>query len=153
MGGVQGLRHIGITVSDMTTSVRFYQDYLGLSVATVFPQSRGEYISSLVGVPNACIDITHLQAPDGSRVELLQYLSHPTAPGVIAQATEPGRPHCAFSVLDLQDLYNRRERFGCHFKHPPQRSPDGVMVAYCHDPDGTILELVQAVPSPCPSHS
>lgn len=141
--GVQGLRHVGITVSDMSKSVRFYQDYLGLSLAAVFPRSQGRYISSLVGVPNAMIEITHLEAPDGSRVELLQYLSHPAEPGFIAQATEPGRPHCAFSVSDLQDLYDRRNTFACHFKHPPQLSPDGAMVAYCHDPDGTILELVQ----------
>jgi len=140
---VQAVRHIGITVSDMDQSVRFYRDYLGLSLTASFPQCQGEYISSLVGVPNACIDIKHFQAPDGSRIELLQYLSHPTAAGAVAQATEPGRPHCAFTVLDLQDLYDRRGQFACEFENPPQPSPDGVLVAYCHDPDGTILELVQ----------
>ena len=151
--GVQGLRHIGITVSDMARSVQFYQNYLGLSVFARYPKCQGEYIASLVGVPNACIDIAQLQAPDGSRIELLQYLSHPARPGPVAQATEPGRPHCAFTVADLGALYERREQFGCQFKHPPQRSPDGVLVAYCHDPDGTILELVQLAPPPCPPRS
>lgn len=151
--GVQGLRHIGITVSDMAKSVRFYEDYLGLSLSAKYPKCQGDYISSLVGVPNACIDITHLQTPDGFRVELLQYLSDPTASGLIAQATEPGRPHYAFTVVDLQGLYERREQFGCHFKHPPPRSSDGVLVAYCHDPDETILEHVQLVPPSCPNHS
>jgi catechol 2,3-dioxygenase-like lactoylglutathione lyase family enzyme len=142
---IQAVRHIGITVSNMRKSVEFYRDYLGLRIAAVFPQCEGEYISSLVGVPNALIDITHLEAPDGSRIELLEYLSHPTAAGSLASANEPGRPHCAFTVLDLQDLYERRLQFNCEFKHPPQQSPDGVLVAYCHDPDGTILELVQPI--------
>src|SRR5262249_54390737 len=118
-------------------------EYLGLSVFRVFTRCEGEYISSLVGVPNACINITLLQAPDGSRVELLQYLSHPRNAGTVARATEPGRPHCAFTVANLQGLYARREEFDCKFEHPPQLSPDGVLVAYCHDPDGSILELVQ----------
>jgi catechol 2,3-dioxygenase-like lactoylglutathione lyase family enzyme len=140
---VQAFRHVGITVSDMERSVRFYRDYLGLSVSKIFPQCEGEYISSLVGIPNACIDICLLQAPDGSRLELLQYRSHPADAGSCARADEPGRPHCAFTVANIQELYDRRAEFDCKFEHAPQPSNDGVLVAYCHDPDGTILELVQ----------
>ncbi|HEU5240098.1 MAG TPA: VOC family protein [Pyrinomonadaceae bacterium] len=140
---IQALRHVGITVSDMKRSVRFYCDYLGLSVSTFISRCEGEYISTLVGIPNVCIDICLLQAPDGSRIELLQYLSHPGAAGACARANEPGRPHCAFTVANIRELYDRREQFDCKFEHPPQPSKDGVLVAYCHDPDGTILELVQ----------
>jgi catechol 2,3-dioxygenase-like lactoylglutathione lyase family enzyme len=140
---IQGFRHIGITVSDMQKSLRFYCDYLGLTVFREFLRCEGEYISTLVGVADACINITLLQAPDGSRVELLQYISHPVESGTVARASEAGRPHCAFTVSNIKDLYARREEFDCKFEHPPQFSPDGVLVAYCHDPDGAILELVQ----------
>lgn len=146
--GILGARHIGITVSDMARSVRFYRDYLGLSEIGDYPGRSGVYYETLVGVPGALIDIKTLAAPDGtSKVELLQYRSHPAEAGKPAQATETGRPHGAFTVDDLMALYGRREEHGCRFKSEPLRSPDGVLVAYCHDPDGTILELVQLPPA------
>lgn len=141
--GIVGVRHIGITVSDMARSIRFYTEFLGLCAFARYPNCEGEYYSSLVGVTDARIDIAVLQAMDGFRVELLQYLSHPVSRGDQAVATQPGRPHCAFTVGDLGALYQRRLDYGCAFKHAPQPSADGVLVAYCHDPDGTILELVQ----------
>src|SRR2546427_7196870 len=128
---IKAFRHIGISVSEMKRSVRFYRDYRGLVVSTVSPGCEGEYISSLVGIPNVRIDICLLQAPDGSRLELLQYLSHPADVGTCARANEPGRPHCAFTVSNIQELYERREQFDCKFEHPPQPSKDGVLVAYC----------------------
>lgn len=141
--GVVGFRHIGITVSDMARSEHFYRDYLGLKQIGDYPGRQGDYYSTLVGVPGALIDIRIFAAPDGSKVELLQYRSHPADAGVLAQAVETGRPHMAFTVSDLNDLYARRSDFGCAFKSPPQKSGDDVLVAYCHDPDGAILELVQ----------
>ncbi len=142
--GILSARHIGITVSDMARSLRFYCDYLGLKPVGDYPGRSGTYFEMLVGVPGALIDIKTLAAPDGtSKVELLQYRSHPVEAGKSAQATEPGRPHGAFTVDDLMALYDERDAYGCYFKSAPLRSPDGVLVAYCHDPDGTILELVE----------
>lgn len=140
---VTAFRHVGITVSDMQRSLDFYTKYLGMEVMSRHPDCRGAYYESLVGVPGADINIVVLRMADGARLELLQYRSHPRREGAPANATEPGRPHCAFTVEDLMALYRDREAYGCSFKHPPLKSPDGVLVAYCHDPDGTILELVQ----------
>ena len=141
--GIVNARHIGITVSDMARSVRFYCDYLGLSETGDYPGRSGVYYSTLVGVSDAVIHIKTLTSAGGDKMELLQYPSHPAAVGDPAAATEAGRPHIAFTVDNLQALYDQREVYGCRFKSAPLRSPDGVMVAYCHDPDGTILELVE----------
>ena len=142
--GILNARHLGITVSDMARSLRFYCDYLGLKPFADYPGRSGPYFETLVGVRGALIDIKTLAAPDGTcKVELLQYRSHPAEAGKPAQATEPGRPHAAFTVDDLMALYKRRDEYDCHFKSEPLRSPDGVLVAYCHDPDGVILELVE----------
>ncbi|HBC07705.1 MAG TPA: hypothetical protein DC046_09005 [Rhodospirillaceae bacterium] len=140
---VTGFRHMGITVSDLDRSLAFYRDYLGLQVVAEYRDLDTEYIRTLVGEPDQNIDIVVLTAPDGMRVELLYYRSHSGAAGSAARAVEPGRPHVAFSVRNLADLYKRRQEAGCMFKSPPLHSPDGVWVAYAHDPDGTILELVQ----------
>lgn len=141
---VVGMRHVGITVSDMVRSLRFYCEYLGFKQIGDYPACAGLYYETLVGVSGALIDIKILAASDGSKVELLQYRSHTASSGLMAQATEAGRPHMAFTVDNLARLYERRDLYGCKFKSGPLRSPDGsVIVAYCHDPDGSILELVQ----------
>jgi len=141
--GIIAHRHVGITVSDLARAERFYCDYLGMKRLSFLPEREGKYIETLVGVPGAKIDIMMLEAVGGMRLELLQYKSHPAPPNKPAVAIEPGRPHVAFAVDDLMGLYNRRDEFGCVFKSPPLLSPDNVLVAYAHDPDGTILELVE----------
>lgn len=140
------LRHIGITVSDLDVSLRFYCQWLGLEVLQCFGLRSGEYISTLVGVADAEIDIVHLGLADGAKIELLQYRSHPRPAAAPAAGFETGRPHVAITVNDLDGLYRRRDDFCVIFKSPPLSSPDGVKVCYCHDPDGVILELVEMPP-------
>lgn len=141
---VRETRHVGIAVSDVARSLRFYGEYLGLKPFLERPDQTGTYISTVVGLPDCHVDIYVLQAPDGSKVELLKYHSHPEPPGRTARACESGRPHIAFTVDDIFALYESRDAFGVVFENAPVRSPDDdVYVAYCHDPDGVILELVQ----------
>lgn len=144
---VRAFRHVGITVSDLERSVAFYRDYLGLNVDAEFRGQASDYIRTLVGEPGAEIDVIVMAGPDGARIELLCYLSHPAVSGKPARAIQTGRPHLAFTVADIRDLYERRNEWDCVFKSPPLKSPDGVLVAYAHDPDGTILELVQPLDS------
>jgi catechol 2,3-dioxygenase-like lactoylglutathione lyase family enzyme len=44
----------------------------------------------------------------------------------------------------LGGIYDRRSKLDITFKSAPLESPDDpVLVAYCHDPDGVIIELVE----------
>lgn len=137
-------RHIGITVSDLERSLRFYCEGLGYRLFRERRRQSGDYISALVGLPGAEVDIVLLEATDGSKLELLQYRSHASAPGAAASASEAGRPHFALTVSDLGGIYDRRGELEITFKSAPLESPDDpVRVAYCHDPDGVIIELVE----------
>ncbi|MBT3553013.1 MAG: hypothetical protein HOO19_14025 [Rhodospirillaceae bacterium] len=137
-------RHIGITVSDLERSMRFYCRALGYRLVRERRGQSGDYISELVGLEDAEVDIVLLEAPDGSKLELLQYRSHASAPGADASASEPGRPHFALTVSGLGGIYDRRSKLDITFKSAPLESPDDpVLVAYCHDPDGVIIELVE----------
>ena len=147
--GAKTFRHVGISVSDIEKSLRFYVEYLNFEPLRSHLSQSGPYISSLVGLEDAEVDIRILKCSDGSLLELLHYKSHMKIAGKNAQASEVGRPHLAFSVRDLQALYARREEFGVFFKSVPLNSPDApVLVAYCHDPDGTIIELVEVIGDP-----
>ena len=50
------------------------------------------------------------------------------------------------TVSDLDGLYARLTQNGVQFLSPPQLSVDGrARVAFCADPDGSMLELVEPV--------
>ena len=135
-------RHVGIVVSDMQSALRFYQGYLGLE-ESLEVRRHGEYISQLAGIEDVDVEIRILTVADGFKVELLQFHSHPALAGQPAVLCDIGRSHVALTVDDLMGLYQKRDTYGVRFNTAPIHSPDGVLVCFCHDPDGTLVELVQ----------
>lgn len=145
MKNILAARHTGLVVRNLDKSLAFYRDILGLELAARAIE-QGGYIENLVGIPGAVVEWAKLKVPGGHLVELLQYLSHPvTAPAEeLGRANRPGCSHLAFTVADLDVLFESLLSAGYKCNHAPQLSPDGkVKVLYAHDPDGIILELVQ----------
>ncbi len=146
---VQAVRHTGVVVSDMARSLPFYRDQLGMKVWADF-QDDSDYAQAVTGVPGAHIWMIKLKATDGVSIELLQYLSHPQPPPeTLVKACDVGCNHIALQVDDIDALHERLKVEGICFHAPPAVSPDGgAKVAYCRDPEGVIVELVQILPSP-----
>ena len=69
-----GIDHTAIVVGDTDTSLRFYRDVLGLSVAGS-SENYGPEQERLNNVFGARLRITSLRAPVGPGVEFLEYLS------------------------------------------------------------------------------
>lgn len=141
------IRHTGIVVSNMEQSLKFYRDILCLKVVTDFTE-EGEYIDSILGLSGVCLRMVKLTADDDSMVELLQYISHPNNPPIKTKIYDLGCSHVAFTVEDLDKEYERLLKNGVKFNYKPYVSPDGyAKVAFCHDPDGTSIELVEVLSS------
>src|SRR5712691_6907267 len=70
---VSKIRHTGIVVSDIETSLPFYRDLLGLQ-SWWDEIEEGPFVDAVTGVPGARIHTVKLKAPDGVSIELLQYL-------------------------------------------------------------------------------
>lgn len=138
-----GFRHVGIAVSDMRRALGFYRDYLGLRVARDAGHVTGPYISALTALQNVDVEIQILETEDGCRVELLEFHSHRAGSAGRARNSDVGRSHIALTVKDLAGLYRRRDQAGVNFQTAPIASPDQVWVCFCHDPDGTLVELVE----------
>lgn len=139
------IRHIGLTVSDLDSSLRFYKEILGFKVKK-YAEESGECIDNFSAIKN--IDVTTVKMTDknNNMLELLCYKSHPEKPhnNKVRRITEIGCSHFAMTVDDLDSLYERLLSEGIEFNYPVQTSPDGkVKITFCRDPDGTLIELVE----------
>ena len=138
------IRHIGIVVSDMDKSIYFYCDLIGLKKGTVNEES-GAFIDSLLKIPYARVLTTKLVGENSTTsLELLCFKNPNSTTATPLNAIGP--THLALNVSNLDALYTRLTKVGVTFNAAPRISPDGcVKVAFCQDPDGTFVELVELV--------
>lgn len=137
------IRHAGIVVSDMERSLKFYRDLLGLKIVKDFTE-KGKYIDSILGLSGVQLRMVKLTTDDGSMIELLHFLSHPAQPPLKTKIFDLGCSHIAFTIENINEEYERLIEKGVIFNYPPYISPDGyAKVTFCHDPDGTSIELVE----------
>lgn len=143
---VKGIRHTGIVVSDMEKALYFYRDLLGLNKILCDSVVSSQAHSLVTGLTGARIHTVMLEAPDGSCLELLQYLSHPRPAPAGAESCDVGCSHVAFTVDNVDHLYSELSSKGVHFNGAPQVDQAGyAKFTYVHDFDGTIVELTEVV--------
>ena len=150
---VEWMNHTGFVVSDMERSLEFYEDLLGLK------QERnqileGEFISELVGYPDARLHIVYLGTGDlRHSVELIQYLNPVGTPAAMPERHQVGASHLGVIVDDLDSFYADLSNRGVRFVSPPAIRPGAVYPmaskgCYMQDPDGNWLELLERPPAP-----
>lgn len=137
-------RHVGIVVSSMEKSLKFYKEILGLRIRKHLIEEGG-YIDRLVGVSGARLDTYKLSAPgDDFVIELMEVTSHPGTPPLNPAFTDIGASHVAFEVTDIEGLYKKLSKANVRFHSVPQSSPyDPVKTVFALDPDGTIVQFVE----------
>ena len=139
--------HVGVCVSDLEQSVRFYVDGLGFEAAESW--TIGSEYGALMELPDVELTSQFLRR-DGSSIELLHYRS----PGVIGTAerrpvNQLGLTHLCFRVDDVDAVAARLSDLGgTVYPHTRTTFPDGdgnaqLDFVYCTDPDGTRIELMR----------
>ena len=138
-------RHTGIVVRNLEKVVNFYE-ILGFTLWKREVES-GPFLEQVVGMPAARIETAKLKAPCGSMIELLQYHSHLSKKKVKAQpSNQLGCSHIALTVVSIEEAMETIQSAGGTVVNPPALSPSGqVKVAYCHDLEGNLLEIVEEV--------
>jgi catechol 2,3-dioxygenase-like lactoylglutathione lyase family enzyme len=139
---VQRLTHLGICVSDLERSLRFYRDVLGCEEVGRLELAGGhaDTVNDLEGVKIRAIYLER----DGWRLELIAF----DAPGCVGPKTprpmnQLGLTHLSFRVDDLEAMGGgliETTRIG------DAKSPVRVIMA--HDPDGVRFELIQGPGDP-----
>ncbi|MBM9546263.1 VOC family protein [Leptospira sp. 201903074] len=140
-------RHTGLVVRKLSESLKFYEA-LGF-VLWKREIEEGRFIETVVGIGSVKLETAKMHASDGSMIELLEYHSHPLKKEKVNSPSNTlGCSHIAFTVDDIERTCELIKTLGGNIVNDPALSPSGmVKVAYCHDIDGILLELVEEVAS------
>ncbi len=142
------LTHIGICVSDLERSLRYYRDLLGFAYEHEL-SVEGEPSDTLLRLRGVNLRAVYLTR-DGLRIELLYFASPPAPPARTRVMNERGLTHLSFRVADLDATLDALRAAGERvleetvIRFPEVQSGAGMVV----DPDGQLIELVQAPGDP-----
>ena len=146
---IQRVTHVGVCVSDMERSIRFYRDLLGFQYLSRI-HLVGEPSDTLLALKDVDFHAAYLER-DGLRLELLWFASPP------ASALEPPRrmnhlgfTHLSLRVTELDEIVERLKAQGVRVLDHTRidiaaRGSAAVMLT---DPDGLSIELVQSPGDP-----
>ena len=145
MSPVRRFDHVGITVADLDDVTAFFVG-LGLEVeGRMFV--AGEFIDTVIGIPNSRTEIVMLRPPDGgTRLELSSFVRPEHQPGSpTAMATELGLRNIAFEVDDLQAEVDRLAADGYGLVGGVGEYEHVWRMAYVRGPEGIIVSLAQRI--------
>ncbi len=142
---MKGFRHVGIVVKDMEKALYFYRDLLGFKIVKKMQES-GNYIDSVCGVKKISVITVKLSADDNNLIELLYFISPVSKNNAAKGLTDVGFSHISCTVENIDATYDRLSKAGIHFNSLPQVSSEGyAKVAFCLDPEGNFIELVEVL--------
>jgi catechol 2,3-dioxygenase-like lactoylglutathione lyase family enzyme len=139
--------HTGFTVRDISRSIAFYRDLLGMQLIR-HQDTTAPYLGAITGFPDVRLRMAFLKiAPDDPHVlELIEYVSH-AATATDRATNRPGNGHLCFEVDDIHEWHRMLTAKGVPFVSEPVRITaginEGAYAVYLRDPDGFTVELYQ----------
>jgi catechol 2,3-dioxygenase-like lactoylglutathione lyase family enzyme len=146
MPGIVGAHHTSFTVADLSRSLEFFRDRLGMEV--VATREIGDaYFGRIVGLPGCRVKAALLRVPGSTHhVELFEYLA-PPGQRCHPRPCDPGSAHLSLLVDDLPGLCARLSAEGVALVGEPVRIDAGPYAGgygvYLRDPNGILIELFQ----------
>lgn len=136
------LLHVGLTVSDLSASVTFYRDVVGMSVSSEFT-GHNDWFDELTGNPGSELSVTHLRL-GAYELQLVEYLAGgDDRPAVLAH-NRVASPHMCFLVTDVEAKFAEvSERGDVVITSAVTKIAAGARSFYVNDPDGVPVEFVQ----------
>jgi len=137
--------HVGITVGDLDAVTAFFVG-LGLEVAgRMFME--GEFVDTVIGIPNSRSEIVTLRPPDGGAgLELSSFIRPDHEPGSPdAMPNELGLRNVCFVVDNLQAVVDRLAAGGYGLLGGIGQYEDIWRMAYVRGPEGIIVALAQRI--------
>jgi catechol 2,3-dioxygenase-like lactoylglutathione lyase family enzyme len=145
MSGIKRFDHVGITVADLDRVTAFFVG-LGCEIEGRMPM-EGEFVDTVIGIPNSRSEIVMLRPPDGGTGLELSSFSRPDhEPGSPdAMSTELGLRNVAFEVDDLEAILERLKADGYGLVGDVGQYEQMWRMAYVRGPEGIIVSLAQRI--------
>jgi len=145
---LQAVHHVGLVVTDLDRSIRFYHDVLGLPFANEpTPWFDGPDLEKGVGVPGARLRQVCFWVGEHSMMELIEYANRPVTSTRPIPNNHLGAAHVCFRVADVRATKADLEACGVTFYSDVNVVDSGPLAGwrwvYFSDPDGMALELVE----------
>ena len=127
--------HVGMRVSDMERSIRFYEQAFGFSVERRYSLAH-----------DAGVRVCFMANGNGERVELFEFpdaapkpeFAHPD------EALRAGHAHFALYVEDIDAAFNRAVAAGARVLWAPRRAElVETHTSYVADPDNNLVEFIK----------
>lgn len=135
---VSVVNHIGLCVTDLARSQRFYEEVLGFSFQREL-QVPDEPAARLLRVePPVGLSAVYLER-EGFVLELLHFDRPGNPPARDRPFTEPGLTHISLSVEDVSAVCEQVAAFGGEVLADTDVGGLAIMV---RDPDGQLIELL-----------
>jgi catechol 2,3-dioxygenase-like lactoylglutathione lyase family enzyme len=145
MSGIRRFDHVGITVENLDAATAFFVE-LGL-VAEDRMLMEGEFVDTVIGIPNSRSEIVTLRLPDGgTALELSRFIRPDHEPGSPeAMSNELGLRNVCFEVDDLQAIVDRLAAQGYRLVGGVGQYEEIWRMAYVRGPEGIIVALAQRI--------
>jgi catechol 2,3-dioxygenase-like lactoylglutathione lyase family enzyme len=142
---IKTIRHTGIVVRNLQNSANFYRALGFEDVNNAIEE--GGFIDQVTGLNNVRLEWIKLKSPDGCLLELLKYHSHPKTQLITMQESNKlGCSHVAFGVENIENFCKVIKKNGGSIVNFPALTLDKkVKVAYCHDLEGVLIEVVEVI--------
>lgn len=136
--------HVGITVADLDVVQPFFES-LGLEAIGDRIVIEGEFLDTVIGIPNSKTEIVMLQTPGGGTTLELSSFKRPdhVLGSPEAMANELGLRNVAFEVNNLQSAVDQVAADGYGLVGAIGEYEEQWKMAYVRGPEGIIVSLAQ----------
>jgi catechol 2,3-dioxygenase-like lactoylglutathione lyase family enzyme len=136
---------VGIGCRDLALMRGFYQDVMGCTLVSEIVVAPDQAVAAALSADG--YTVLRLQTGYGERIKLLAPRVPPPAPAPVPEfiLDRPNALYLTFIVADIEAAIARLLDAGISFMTGERRvlARPGVWLAFCRDPEGNVLELVQ----------
>lgn len=147
MKKVDGLTHVGITVSDLERSIKFYEKNFGFKMVrrAEFDEAFFAAAPTLYGLTNTTCPVAVMAAPDGVQIELFQFT--PQMNKEYIPWNRVGITHIALVTDNVLNMCEQLHKNNVEFCMDPLQRDDGGYWVFMRDPDGNMIEVMEPFPN------
>lgn len=133
--------HVGITVSDFNTAIKFYWDVFGCPLVGVADQDSDRIRHAFgVDADAPSCKVGWIRMPGGGVIEIFEF--QPQQESIDVPWNRVGLTHFSLNVRNVHKWHAHLVRKGVEIVSLPEQSPRGHWFFFVKDMDGNLIELM-----------